>query len=43
MKIIIIGPAQSGKTTLLHKIIRTNPNIAFPLILDKIGEITPWC
>jgi GTPase SAR1 family protein len=34
MKIIIIGPAQSGKTTLLHQIIRSNTNVTFPFILD---------
>ena len=34
MKIIIVGPAHSGKTTLLHRIVRTNPNITFSLILD---------
>jgi len=36
MKIIIVGPAQSGKTTLLHKVIRTNPGITFSIILDGI-------
>lgn len=34
MKIVIVGPPQSGKTTLLHKIIRTNNHVTFNLILD---------
>jgi len=39
MRVIIIGPAQSGKTTLLHKIIRTNPGITFSIIIDGLQAI----
>lgn len=35
MKIIIIGPPGSGKTVLLHKIIRSNTNITFNFIIDS--------
>lgn len=35
-KIIIVGGRTSGKTTLLHKIIRQNPQLTFQLILDGI-------
>lgn len=41
MKIIIVGPVQSGKTTLLHRIIRSNPDITFSLILDGYESLSP--
>jgi hypothetical protein len=34
MKIIILGPAQSGKSTLLSTMILDNPSIIFSLIID---------
>ena len=34
MRVIIVGPTQSGKTTLLHKIIRMNPTLTFQILLD---------
>jgi len=39
MKIVIVGPAQSGKTTLIYQIIRSNTNITFPLILDGYEDL----
>ena len=39
MKIIIIGPVASGKTTLLHKIIRMNENNYFSFILDGVEQL----
>jgi GTPase SAR1 family protein len=34
MRVIIVGPAQSGKTTMLHRVIRSNTNTTFSLIID---------
>lgn len=35
MKIIIIGPVNSGKTTMLRGIVRENPHIDFHVIMDE--------
>lgn len=39
MKVVIVGGPQSGKTTLVHKIIRMNPQNHFQFILDGIEQI----
>jgi ABC-type cobalamin/Fe3+-siderophores transport system ATPase subunit len=39
MRVLIIGPRCTGKTTLLHKILRTNAHINFPIIIDDIQSI----
>ena len=46
MKVIIVGPPGSGKTTLMHKIIRMNERNHFDMIVDNIealfaGGLTP--
>lgn len=41
MKIIIVGPAASGKTTLLHKIIRMNERHTFDFISDGV-DVPNW-
>lgn len=40
MKVIIVGLRQTGKTTLLHKILRMHPNNTFSFILDGF-ELLP--
>ncbi len=39
MRAIIIGPPQSGKTTLFRKLIRHNGHINFSLTIDEITNI----
>lgn len=39
MKIVIVGPSASGKTTLLHKIIRMNERNHFDMIIDSIENL----
>jgi GTPase SAR1 family protein len=39
MKIVIVGPPASGKTTLLHKIIRMNDRNNFSMIVDGIENL----
>lgn len=40
MRVIIIGPIESGKTTLLHKLIDTNRDIKFTLVIDNYEQFS---
>ena len=39
LHIIIVGPPASGKTTLLHKIMRDNVNGMFSCVIDGVEQI----